>query len=116
MVEPPSVLTPQTAMDPSAFNAANALPVENTFTIRTNDGSLAFVTLLGAPEPPELEEPQTAMDPSAFNAANALYVETTFTYPVPPGAPEPPEPESPQAVRLPNVLTLFPPKTIILSL
>ena len=111
-------------MDPSAFNAANAEVLENTFTIKLNDGSLTFVTLLGA-EPPLLEEPQAVMDPSTFNAANAEVLENTFTIKLNDGSvtsvtllgAEPPLLELPQADnRPPKVFTLFPPKTIILSL
>ena len=71
-------------MDPSAFSAAKALPVEKTCLKPVPPGAL---------EPPESPEPQALIEPSAFNAAKANTVEKTCVKPVPMGALEPPSAE-----------------------
>ena len=51
------IKAPQTAMDPSSFNAANAQHVENTLT---------YLPLLGAPEPPLFESPHVVIPNALF--------------------------------------------------
>ena len=71
-------MLPQTLIEPSAFSAAKAKPVEKTCVKPVPVGALV---------PPELVLPQTLIEPSAFSAAKAVKLLTDWPDPARSAAP-----------------------------